>query len=293
MIERVRQALEEQQPFSDRQVTLEWPGRESLLVDCLVSLHRDSATDTGLLLEFLVIDRHVRIAREEALVTQQTHNRLLLRGLAHEIKNPLGGLRGAAQLLEREVDDGGLQEYTSIIIREADRLLYLLDSMLAPVSTLRSDPVNIHDPLEHVRKILLADAREQVTFKTDYDPSIPEQKTDRDRLTQVLLNIAINAVHAVGERGNIVFQTRVRNNFTLGGTRHSLVTCVRIIDDGPGIAPQMLEQIFYPFVSGRHGGSGLGLSIAQQIINQLGGLIECDSEPGKTIFTVLLPLEPA
>ncbi|MBX2825733.1 MAG: PAS domain-containing protein [Gammaproteobacteria bacterium] len=296
MLDRLQLALSERQPFSDRQLTLSWPGRGDALVDCHVSLHQAESGSPGLLLEFTQVDRHRRIAREEALMAQQEHNRMFLRGLTHEIKNPLGGLRGAAQLLERELMDDTLKDYTKVIIREADRLQKLVDDMIGPVSVPHLVALNIHDPLEHVRKIISVETQRNIKIKTDYDPSIPEFNSDRDRLTQVFLNIAINAVHAVtGENAapesSITFKTRVINNFTLGGVLHPLMIAVRIIDTGPGIGEELIEQIFYPLVSARPGGTGLGLSIAQQTINQLGGLIECDSEPGNTVFTVLIPLE--
>lgn len=291
MLERLTHAMQSQQPFSDRQVNLSWPGREDAQVDCMITLWRVESEAPGLLLEFTQVDRHLRIAREEALVAQQEQNRMFLRGLAHEIKNPLGGLRGAAQLLERELPDEALKDYTNVIIREADRLQHLIDSMLGPVSVPKMMPLNIHDPLEHVRKIMRGDAPHSVMLKTDYDPSLPEFSSDWDRLTQIFLNIAINAMHAIGESGTIIFQTRVRTNFTLGGVRHPLVIAARIIDDGPGIPEELRDRVFYPLVTGRHGGTGLGLSIAQQAVSQLGGLIECTSQPGKTVFTVLIPLE--
>ncbi len=291
MMDRLMEALTLQQPFSDRQVTLSWPGREDALVDCMISLTRAESESSGLLLEFTQVDRHLRIAREEALLAQQEQNRLFLRGLAHEIKNPLGGLRGAAQLLERELPEPTLKDYTNVIIREADRLQQLIDNMLGPVSVPKLTPLNIHDPLEHVRKIIRAEAPAGVLLKTDYDPSLPEFLSDWDRLTQIFLNIAINASNAIGDSGTITFQTRVRTNFTLGGVRHPLVIAARVIDDGPGISTDLIDRIFYPLVTGRHGGSGLGLSIAQQAVNQLGGLIECASQPGNTVFTVLIPLE--
>jgi len=215
----------------------------------------------------------------------------LLRGLAHEIKNPLGGLRGAAQLLEKQLDDNELAEYTSIIIHEADRLKQLIDRMLGPNSRPKQEPTNVHEVLEHVRKILRVGAPAGVDIQFDYDPSIPEFNTDRDRLVQVLLNIAGNALNSVGDSGNIVFRSRVISSFTIGTERHPLVAALEIRDNGPGVPPHLLDQIFYPMVSGTQTGTGLGLSIAQAIMNQLGGLIECQSEPGNTTFRVLTPLE--
>jgi len=230
--------------------------------------------------------------RDGALAAQQESVKSLLRGLAHEVKNPLGGLRGAAQLLERQLDSKELTEYTQIIIQEADRLQTLIDRMLGPNSRPRRDEVNIHEVLEHVRKISLVGTSGGVSIKYDYDPSIPEFFCDRDRLVQVFLNIAGNALQAVNNDGVVVFSTRIESNFTIAGHRHPLVAKVSIRDDGPGIPETLIDQVFYPMVSGHAGGSGLGLSLAQSIMGQLGGLIECSSAPGNTVFTVYIPMEP-
>lgn len=291
LIERFKQTLETGHAYNDRQVPLTPKGKDPLLIDCLISPSRASDTTTELLIEVTPVDRQMKIAREEALISQQEHSRSLLRGLAHEIRNPLGGLRGAAQLLDRELNDDELKDYTSVIIREADRLQQLIDRMLGPGSKPDMELLNIHETLEHVRKIIRAEGISNISLVTDYDPSIPEFKSDWDRLTQVFLNIAVNALAAVGESGKITFRSRVENNFTIGTVRHRLVIAAQIADTGPGIDPDMLEQIFYPMVTGREGGTGLGLSIAQQTINQLGGLVECNSKPGDTVFTVYIPME--
>ncbi len=288
---RIRDAVESSQPFTDRQVSVEPHGQDPQIVDLYLSPFRIGKTDQGLILEVTVIDRPLRIARDEAILTQQEHARSLLRGLAHEIKNPLGGLRGAAQLLDKQLPNAELGEYTNIIIREADRLQNLIDRMLGPTSRPKQDAVNLHEVLEHVRKIIIAGACDGIQVRFDYDPSIPECLTDRDRLIQVILNIAGNALQALGTAGKIVFRSRVVSNFTIGGARHSLVACLQIHDNGPGVPDALIDQIFYPMVTGTDHGTGLGLSIAQSIMNQLGGLIECNSEPGNTTFTVLIPLE--
>lgn len=288
---RLREAVEQGQPVNDRHVTLQPIGFEPIMVDCSVAPYVDENGDSALLIELNGLDRSLRIVRDEAITAQQESVKSLLRGLAHEIKNPLGGLRGAAQLLERQLDDKELTEYTSIIIHEADRLQTLIDRMLGPNSRPRRDDLNIHEVLEHVRKISLAGASPAVSITFDYDPSIPEFFSDRDRLIQVFLNIVGNALQAIGEEGDVVFKSRVASNFTIAGKLHPLVAEVTIRDNGPGIAPGFLDQVFYPMVSGRSGGSGLGLSIAQSIMSQLGGLVECQSEPGKTEFTVYIPME--
>ncbi|WP_236994746.1 nitrogen regulation protein NR(II) [Granulosicoccus antarcticus] len=290
---RIRDALLSGQPFTDRQVSVEPHGRDPQVVDLSLSPYRLNEKRVGLIIEINTVDRPLRIARDEAMKAQQEHARSLLRGLAHEIKNPLGGLRGAAQLLDRQLPDPELSEYTKIIIREADRLQGLIDRMLGPTTRPRRDVVNLHEVLEHVRKIVIAGAPEGVQVRFDYDPSIPECLTDRDRLVQVILNIAGNALQAIDAAGKIVFRSRIISNFTIGGTRHALVACIQIIDNGHGVPEALIDQIFFPMVTGTDHGTGLGLSIAQSTMNQLGGLIECTSEPGNTIFTVLIPMEIA
>ena len=293
LFDRLRGAIPNDQPYTGRQVPVEPHGRETILVDCAISLLTLEDGSPRLVLELAAIDRPLRIARDEAMHAQQEHARSLLRGLAHEIKNPLGGLRGAAQLLARQLPDKELEDYTSIIIREADRLQGLIDRMLGPVGRPRRDRVNLHEVLEHVRAIATVGAPSKVELHVDYDPSIPECLTDRDRLVQVLLNVVGNALQAVGESGVIVFRSRVKGNVTIGGCRHRLVAALEIHDDGPGVPAHLVDQIFYPMVTGTDAGTGLGLSIAQSTMNQLGGLIECRSEPGNTVFTVLTPLELA
>lgn len=290
---RIRETLESGQPFTDRQVSVEPHGQDPQVVDLSLSPYRSNDKRIGLIMEVSIVDRPLRIARDEAMLAQQEHARSLLRGLAHEIKNPLGGLRGAAQLLDRQLPNAELSEYTGIIIREADRLQGLIDRMLGPTTRPSRDVVNLHEVLEHVRKIIIAGAPEGVHVTFDYDPSIPECHTDRDRLVQVFLNIAGNALEALQDAGKITFRSRITNNFTVGGKRHSLAACVQIIDDGPGIPEGLIDQIFFPMVTGTDHGTGLGLSIAQSTMNQLGGLIECTSEPGHTVFTVLIPMEIA
>lgn len=290
---RLRDSLLNAQPFTERQITVEPHGQDPQLIDISLSPFRTNEATAGLVLEINTLDRPQRIARDEAMLAQQEHASSLLRGLAHEIKNPLGGLRGAAQLLERQLPDDELTEYTEIIIREADRLQGLIDRMLGPNNRPVSKQLNLHEVLEHVRKIIIASAPDGVHVRFDYDPSIPECLSDRDRLVQVALNIAGNALQAVGEAGKITFRSRIISNFTIGGTRHPLVASLSIQDNGPGVPEHLIDQIFFPMVSGTDYGTGLGLSIAQQMMNQLGGLIECKSEPGNTTFTILIPLEIA
>lgn len=244
-----------------------------------------------LLIEMVQIDRQLRIAREEQLLSQQAATHALLRGLAHEVKNPLGGLRGAAQLLERELPSPSLREYTRIIIGEADRLRDLVDRMLGPHRPPRRESINIHEVLEHVRGLVGAEAPPGVTITTDYDPSIPGMEADRDLLIQAILNVVRNALQAVGDEGSIIIVSRILRQYTIGRIRYRLVAVVRVVDDGPGIPPEMAGRLFCPMVSGRADGTGLGLAIAQSLINLHGGLIECESRPGRTVFTLLIPLE--
>jgi two-component system nitrogen regulation sensor histidine kinase GlnL len=243
------------------------------------------------LLEFFAQDRHLRITREGQLVAQQQVSREVVRGLAHEIKNPLGGLRGAAQLLERELKDDTLKDYTRIIIGEADRLQKLVDRLLGPNKPPQLTTINLHEPLEHVRQLIEAELSDEITVTRDYDPSIPEFNADRELLIQAFLNILRNAVQAVGDEGRIQLRTRARRRHTLGGRMHRLVAQVDIIDNGAGIPPALQEQIFYPLVTTRPEGTGLGLPIAQHLIHSHGGLIECQSRPGETMFSIYLPLE--
>jgi two-component system nitrogen regulation sensor histidine kinase GlnL len=215
----------------------------------------------------------------------------MVRGLAHEIKNPLGGLRGAAQLLERELDSEELKEYTRIIIGEADRLRQLVNRMLGPNSRPNRSLVNIHHVLEHVRSLVKAEADSRLVVTRDYDPSIPELEADRDLLIQAVLNVVRNAVQAISACGEIILRTRAQRQFTIGHSRHRLVLRVDVIDNGPGIAPNISETVFFPMVTGRPDGTGLGLSIAQSLVNLHNGVIECESKPGRTQFTILLPME--
>jgi two-component system nitrogen regulation sensor histidine kinase GlnL len=253
-------------------------------------LHHFDA-EAELLVELHQVDRQLRITREENLLTQHHATQALIKGLAHEIKNPLGGLRGAAQLLERELPDPALREYTRIIIEEADRLQALMNRMIGPNRMPSRARVNIHTVLEHVRGLILAENPMGPAVHRDYDPSIPEFTADQDRLIQAFLNIARNAAAAAGRAGILGFRTRVLRQFTIGSRRHRLVLLAELSDDGPGIPEEIKDHIFFPMVSGHPGGTGLGLPIAQELINQHGGLIECESRPGETRFFVYLPLE--
>lgn len=284
-------SMEARRPFTERSVQLQRPGAEPITVDCSVTPIFGQGDGDCLLVELVQIDRHQRITREEQVLNQHQTAHAMVRGLAHEIRNPLGGLRGAAQLLERELHDPELKEYTQVIIGEADRLQGLLDRLLGPRTVPRLRRMNIHEITDRVCTLVKAEAPEGIAMSCDYDPSIPEFDADPDLLIQAILNVARNAIQAVGSEGHIQMSTRIQRQVTIGHQRHRLAVRMDVIDDGPGIAPQMLEKMFYPMVSGHPGGTGLGLSIAQNLIHQHGGLIQCASEPGKTVVTTLIPLE--
>jgi len=283
--------LQSEQVVSQHGCLLQLPDASDLRVNCTFTPIRDHHSAAHVLLELRRIDHHLRIEQEERLITQQQATHELLRGLAHEIKNPLGGLRGAAQLLEREIGEAGLREYTQIIISEADRLQALMDRMLGPNNLPNIVPVNIHEVLEHVRDLVRVEAGEQLQVIQDYDPSLPDLQADRDLLLQAILNIVRNATQALENKGEIILRTRIRRNFNIGGNKHRLVARIEVIDNGPGIAEALRKQIFYPMITGRSDGTGLGLSIAQALVSRHHGLVECRSQPGNTVFTILLPLD--
>jgi len=232
-----------------------------------------------------------RMTRDAALLVQQGGSRVMARQLAHEIKNPLGGLRGAAQLLERELPSQELREYTRVIIGEADRLCALVDSLLGPARPVRREQVNVHEVLDRVYRLARAEAPARVAIERDYDPSLPLLSLDRDLLVQAMLNLARNAVQALGSGGRLTLRSRALTNATIGTGRHRLVASLQFEDDGPGVPPELGETIFYPLVTARAGGTGLGLAVAQDIATRHGGIIEFDSRPGRTVFSLLLPLE--
>jgi len=285
--------------FSDRRqdVVLERPGREPLRLDLVVSAIDDA--HMPILIELRQNLQQLKLDREERLLDQSQANKELIRNLAHEIKNPLGGIRGAAQLLELELPERQLRElseYTQVIIKEADRLQTLVDRLLAPHRKPHIvGDVNIHEVFERVRSLILAEFPTGLTIRRDYDLSIPEFRGDKEQLIQAVLNIAHNAALALGERmrqgdAELVFQTRVARQVTLAKVRYRLALDLHIIDNGPGIPTAIKDRIFMPLVSGRDGGSGLGLTLAQNFVQQHLGVIECESRPGRTDFRILMPL---
>lgn len=245
--------------------------------------------EARLLVELWPIDQQIKATREERLLEQQLANRELIRNLAHEIKNPLGGIRGAAQLLGDELADPELKQYTQVIMDEADRLQALMRRMLSSHHAMQPAPINIHEILEPIRKLICAEFPD-LTVRCDYDISLPEIAGDREQLIQVVLNIMRNAAQAVSGNGEITLRTRIRRQVTLAKKRHRLALELQIIDNGPGIPDAIRDRVFYPLVSARSGGTGLGLALAHDFIWQHQGSIEVESVPGRTCFTVCLPL---
>ncbi len=248
------------------------------------------------LVDMLEIEQQTRQDREERAIGQVQANKELIRNLAHEIKNPLGGIRGAAQLLAMDLVSKELTEYTNVIIHEADRLQALVDRLLAPHRRAQAvADVNIHEVCERVRSLVLAEYPQGLAVQRDYDTSIPDFRGDREQLIQAVLNIAQNAALALAERiaagdAKLILRTRVARQVTIGKQRFRLALELHIEDNGPGVPEEIRDRIFYPLVSGREGGSGLGLTLAQTYVQQHQGMIECDSVPGRTVFRIVIPL---
>lgn len=258
-------------------------------VDCRVSVL--DLPPAALLVEMTDVTRRTLINRENALLIQHGAGRRMVRQLAHEIKNPLGGIRGAAQLLERQLASDDLKEYTQVIISETDRLAALVDTLLGPGGPPNKQAVNIHELLEYVIRIIEAESIFSITLSRDYDPGLPQIDLDRDQVIQALLNLVRNAVAALDGQGALTLRTRAVSNFTIGNTRHRVIASIEIEDDGPGIPPELQDSVFYPLVTSRVEGTGLGLPTAQELISRHGGLIEFESKPGRTVFFVRLPLK--
>ena len=292
-LEKMQNAFAENEQFTKRKARWRLHTGNRITVDYTVTPLTDR---NQLLLEIQPLDRLLRISREEALLASQETTKNLIRGLAHEVKNPLGGIRGAAQLLDRELETDELKEYTHIIIAESDRLRNLVDRMLGPRNMLALKPTNIHEVLERVIGVMNAETKGRIFLKRNYDPSIPDIAGDAELLIQAVLNIVRNAVQVLTEQtGNhqpqIILSTRINRQFTIGRKHYPLVANISIQDNGPGISQKIIDNIFYPMISGRAEGTGLGLSISQQLITQHHGIIECSSEPGQTIFSIYIPLE--
>ncbi|MBY0271452.1 MAG: PAS domain-containing protein [Burkholderiales bacterium] len=287
--------------YTEHELEFSINGRLRLNLACTVSPTDRGKAASGTLLEFRQIDQQLRVEREARLLEQSQAHRDLIRNLAHEIKNPLGGIRGAAQLLDRELERPALHEYTQVIIKESDRLQSLMDRLLTPHRLPLPGPVNIHEVLERVRSVILAEFPGMVV-RRDYDTSMPVLTGDREQLIQVVLNITRNAAQAIKSvekdggkdgknTGEIRLKTRIARQVTLARRRFRHAVQVEISDNGPGIPEDMRARVFQPLISGREGGSGLGLTIAHNFVTQHHGAITFESAPGKTCFTLLLPVQ--
>ena len=259
------------------------------IVDCRVS--PVEAGDASLLVEITDVTRRSQISRENALLIQHGAGRQMIRQLAHEIKNPLGGIRGAAQLLARQLDDAEQREYTDVVISETDRLAALVDTLLGPGGPPNKQPVNVHELLEYVIKLIEAEDQRSLTIRREYDPGLPSIDLDRDQMVQAFLNLVRNAVAALDGQGTLTLRSRAVTNFTIGDTRHRVIATIEVEDDGPGIPADMQDSIFYPLVTSRPEGTGLGLPAAQELLSRHGGLIEFESRPGRTVFSIRIPLD--
>jgi len=300
----LQEALNTNHTFTQRQAPLTLLDHDPITVD-LTATPLQSGAAKLLLVEMQPMDRLMRINREEALISTHDTTRNLVRGLAHEIKNPLGGIRGAAQLLSEDLNNQPeLREFTDIISAETDRLCKLVDRLLGPNTMPKFAPVNIHEVLEHVAALAESETRGSIVIERNYDPSIPEFYGDRGQLIQAILNIVRNAIQALlvkdqieGEvhqkqaSPTIWLKTRIKRHFTIGKTHHRVVCCIDIVDNGPGIPEEIIDRVFFPMISGRVDGSGLGLPIAQSAVHLHHGLIECENKDGETRFSMYLPLE--
>ena len=290
--ERLERSLVSAHPYTVYDDQLQVHNNNTIDVDYSVSPILYSNTGKHLLLEFIRLKTHNKLTHDENIFNQYEAGKSLLRGLAHEIKNPLGGIRGSAQLLERELDSDHLRQFTNIIINETDRLKNLLDRMVGPKDMPTKTEINIHKVLEHIRKLLLAE-NEHIKVTVDYDPSIPEIYADESMMVQIMLNISRNALREIKtlDNGLINLKTRALLNCKIGAKTYPLAAKIDIEDNGAGVAKNLKEKIFMPMITGHAEGAGLGLSIAQSLAQQHDGLIEFSSRPGKTVFTTLLPIK--
>jgi two-component system nitrogen regulation sensor histidine kinase GlnL len=289
---RMRKAMASGNPFTRRRATWHLHSNREITIDFTVT---PLSSPTGIAVEIQPLDRLLKISKEEATLSAHETTRNLVRGLAHEIKNPLGGIRGAAQLLERTLNNPEQEEFTKVIIEESDRLRNLVDNMLGPRQLPKMAELNVHEVLERTARLIEAESEGKIVLDRDYDPSIPDITADREMLIQAMLNIGRNAMQALLESNTsaakITLRSRISRQFSIGRETFPLVCRLEIEDNGPGIPEKIADNIFFPMISGRPSGSGLGLSISQQLISQHNGLIKCDSSPGCTLFTVYLPME--
>jgi len=250
-----------------------------------------AAIESQLVIELFDATHWRQFHREQELIEQHDVSRRMISQLAHEIRNPLGGLRGAAQLLHRQLTTEELREYTQVIIGEADRLAKLVDGLLGPPGRAQREITNVHVVTERVLKLIESESHTGLVVNRDYDPSLPDVSMDSDQMIQAILNIATNAVQAMQAEGCLTIRTRAQRNCTIGSVHHKLIVAIEVEDDGPGVPEEIAASIFYPLVTGRESGTGLGLSLSQDLVSQHGGLIEYQSQKGRTIFTVRIPVK--
>lgn len=287
----LERALERDHPITEREMDIRFPTGDGIIVDCTMTPTDEPGIGRAVLVELHPIDHMLRIRRDEIRANQQLTTNAVVRGLAHEINNPLGGIRGAAQLLQRELADKAQREFTQVIIAEADRLRNLLQRMTGPTTVPQLRRCNVHEITERVHTLARAEATTTIEFIRDYDPSIPNLRADPELLIQALLNMVRNAAQAIADQGVITIRTRTRRQVVIGTKRHRIAAAIQVIDTGPGVPPELVEKLFFPMVTGRPDGTGLGLSIAQSLVKQHHGIIEFESKPGQTVFTILLPLD--
>lgn len=289
-VETVQRSMESKTPYTGRGISLSLPYQKSITVDCAITPLLENEQCNGVIVE--LIDNHTqnRLMREENLLELHNAARESLRGMAHEIKNPLGGLRGAAQLLERELKGSELTEFTSIIINEADRLRNLIDRLMTPNAQINVTTVNVHEVLEYVLNLVEAESTTPLQVERFYDPSLPMLEADREQLIQATLNILRNAVQAMPTGGHIWLNTKIKRMCTICQELYKLAVQIEIVDDGPGVSPEIISGMFYPMVTSRADGTGLGLSIAQSLVQSHRGIIEYERLDSKTIFRITLPI---
>ncbi len=291
LVQLVRDVQDSGEPHTEWALELSLISKKRAIVDCsVIKLELEGKIE--LIVELHQVDQHLKLANDEQRQEKVNSAKMLVRNLAHEIKNPLGGLRGAAQLLQREQTDPNLNEYTEIIVEEADRLSNLVNQLLGPNKLPEKRWINVHQVLERLVTLVSAEGLQKIDLVKDYDPSLPEVFVDHDQLFQACLNIVNNAIQAMGEQGTLTFRTRVCRNQVVATNTHALMVRMDICDTGSGIDAEMIDKIFLPMVTSRAQGSGLGLSISQALVDQQGGKIECKSRPGDTVFSILLPITP-
>ena len=289
----IQKVDQQKNSYKEHEYFLQTHQKKTICVSFTVNALIDSSDE--FIIEFIQMDQQLKIAREERMFIQQQANTELLRNLAHEVRNPLGGLRGAAQLLEQELNEDSLKEYTQIIINEADRLQNLMNKMLTPHQMPVYKKTNIHEILERVRSLILSEFSTDITFIRDYDVSLPEFIMDREKLIQAILNIARNGAQAMKLNNQddmkLSFITRSERQIVFRKKKHATAIRIDIVDNGPGIKNELIDKIFFPLVTGNENGSGLGLSLAQNLISLHQGMIDCHSVPGNTVFSIILPIE--